>query len=272
LPGRVLSPASRPESVGTSTPSGDTTVDARLDDDDALHAHELPKQQRTEPRPASKVKDTKIVALESSVSELMGRLQSLSSASSRARQVLPLPPPPPPSSASLRSDARYRARTRFWPGQLQPYIAVFPPECMGQLACFWVDRAPFSRGAQADQRALDDLRWRLRPGGGGGDSDSLAVTVRARPGRLRALQRAPSHIGFVFWTISFAFACARGESAVSRPGQREEEPDHIGCMHAVEGFEDDIRSWQALVGVPPKVRLAGWDAPRLRTHRLAYRS
>ena len=34
-------------------------------------------------------------------------------------------------------------------GQIQPFIAVFPQECMGQLASFWANLKPFSlRGVE----------------------------------------------------------------------------------------------------------------------------
>jgi hypothetical protein len=50
----------------------------------------------------------------------------------RVRSSLILPEPPPASICQSENDAKLAQKL----GQLQPFTAVFPPECMGQFAYF----------------------------------------------------------------------------------------------------------------------------------------
>jgi hypothetical protein len=52
---------------------------------------------------------------------------------------------PPPAAAHLPGEKDAKLAQKL--GQLQPFRAVFPQECMGQLASFWANLTPFSLGA-----------------------------------------------------------------------------------------------------------------------------
>ena len=65
-------------------------------------------------------------------------------------------------------------------GQLQPFLAVLPPECMGQLApCFWADLTPLSPGSEGWLAKLDEPVRRLLLAHGRYDGRDLTELLRA---------------------------------------------------------------------------------------------
>jgi hypothetical protein len=83
-----------------------------------------------------------------------------------------------------RGHARRRGEKGAVPAQqldqLQPFLAVLPPECMGQLApCFWADLTPLSAGSEGWLAKLDGPVRQLLLAHGRYDGRDLTELLRA---------------------------------------------------------------------------------------------
>jgi hypothetical protein len=66
-------------------------------------------------------------------------------------------------SHGLSSSEKYAQLTQKL-GQLQPFIAVFPQECVGHLPVFWANLTPLSLTVQRGQRPARRARALCAPG------------------------------------------------------------------------------------------------------------
>ena len=92
-------------------------------------------------------------------------------------------------------------------GELQPFLAVPPQECMGQLApSFWADLTPFSPGYEGWLAKLDEPVRRLLLAHGRYDGRDLTEL-------LRAIRNVAEHWSAPHARVASNLACAHARTA-----------------------------------------------------------